>query len=116
MKCCICDSETIKKSCVCDMCFEKGKQSKSINDLSQDLEDRINEKMEVFADLGKKVKDTSQLVQDYQQQMYNILLDLQNVEYIVRHQNPEMCQLFDALKKEFGNKNIDKEFSKESNE
>ena len=76
----------------------------SIQQLTEHLTVQINKKMEQFNELGAKSKDAANLSQQYQKEMYDILKELEPVEYIVRNQHPEMCVLFDALKDEYGKK------------
>jgi hypothetical protein len=73
----------------------------NIKDLASELENLINKKMVEFSDLGKKVKEASKLIEDNQLQMYKIIKELEPIEYIVRHHNPDLCELFDALKEIF---------------
>jgi hypothetical protein len=76
----------------------------SIDELNKRIELQINKKMEQFSKLGVKSKAASQLVIDYQKQMYDILKELESHEDLLRTQRPELCELFDALKDEFGHK------------
>ncbi len=73
-----------------------------IAELSKLLEKKINEKMLEFHRLGKESKDLTEKlnkkIDECHKKMYNILLEMEPVEYIVKHQNPNIIPLFEAVK------------------
>ena len=68
-----------------------------LKDLLRELELHINTRMEEFTALGQKCKKLQKEVISLQDKMKKIFMTLEPVHPIIRHQNPEMNELFDAL-------------------
>lgn len=70
--------------------------------LTQQLEKEINKRMDLFMTHGKKAKELVQQTEQCYKDMHDILVELEPVEFIVRQQNPNMSELFDNLKRQYG--------------
>ena len=89
-----------------------------IKEIALMLEDKINIKISIFVEVGKNSKksadelskimiradELNKEIEEYHKQMYDILLELEPVESLVKLQNPTIVPLFDALKIEYGSK------------
>jgi len=69
----------------------------SIKKLTKELEKAINEKMDQFSQLGKKAKAAQKVLDKHYLEMSEIVEELKPVEFLVRHQYPKHCDLFDVL-------------------
>ena len=68
-----------------------------LKQLLKELETHINTRMEEFTSLGQECKKLQKQVSDLQDKMAKIFMSLEPVHPIIRHQHPEMNDLFDAL-------------------
>ena len=71
----------------------------SIKELTKKLEKEINIQMLEFTKHGKKAKEIQNKLDSIYIDMAKIAEELQPVEYIVRHQYPKHCEMFDMLLK-----------------
>ena len=69
----------------------------SIKKLACQLEKEIEIIMEEFVKMGKKAKQLQKDLDEIYITMANTFSDLQPVEYIIRYQYPNHCELFDKL-------------------
>ena len=82
-----------------DTTKRQGETMSELKKLTQKLETIINEKMDKFAVIAKEVKVLQQNIKSKHLQMAKILKELEPAEFMVRQQNPDLCPLFDELKK-----------------
>ena len=79
-----------------------------IRELAGKLEELVNAKLDAFTMIGKIAKDLSLLkgsnaaVEKLFEAMYEISLELQPVEFIIKHEHPEVVKLFKELSKHKG--------------
>jgi len=61
------------------------------------MQKKIDEKMEEFNALGKESKELLKQAHAKEKKMAEIYQELGPVQYLIRTQNPELCDLFDSL-------------------
>lgn len=74
--------------------------TKEIKDIAQKLQDAIDKELEIFNSLGKEAKALRQKLDETHAKMAEIALKFEPVSSIVDAQNPELEQLFEALRQQ----------------
>jgi len=75
----------------------------TIAELAEQLEVHINTRMDKFSKLGARVNELHEQAAQCQKEMYTLVQELEPVESLVKLQHPNLADLFDALKNEYGN-------------
>lgn len=80
-----------------------------IKTLAHKLEQQINNRIEIFSQLARQSKEVSEDEQrEIMQQMTDIVIELQPCIQLVKLQNPQISELFDALLAEYETTQIKK--------
>ena len=74
----------------------------NLKELAVELQKKIDSKMQKFSKLGKDAKQLNKKLDAVKLEMTKIVEELTPIESLVRVQNPNMCDLFDALKEQYG--------------
>lgn len=80
----------------------------NIRELAIKLQEQIDERMLTFIELTKQANSVKKTLDEIEKEMASIVFELEPVESLVRHQNPQLDSLFDNLKNTFQKDDHDK--------